>query len=65
MLLFKTYILEFAFDRHLELMVSYQGMQSGISVFLVSELSTFEILCKIGCLVNPDFSYFSNYQHKR
>ena len=28
-LLFKTYTLEFDFDRHLEHMVSYQGMQSG------------------------------------
>ena len=43
MLLFKMYTLEFEFDRHLKHMVSYQGMQSGLPVFLVGELGTFEI----------------------
>ena len=43
MLLFQTYTLEFEFDRHLEHMVSYQGMQSGFPVFLVGEFGTFEI----------------------
>ena len=43
LLLFKTYVLEFEFDRHLEHMVSYQGMQSGLPVFLVGEFGTFEI----------------------
>ena len=42
MLLFKTYTLEFEFDIHLEHMVSYQGMQSGLSVFRVAEFGTFE-----------------------
>ena len=41
--LFKTYTLEFEFDTHLEHMVSYQGIQSGLSVFLVGEFGTFEI----------------------
>ena len=43
LLLFKTYTLEFEFDRHLEHMVSYQGMQSGLPVFLVGEFGTLEI----------------------
>ena len=43
MLLFKTYTLGFEFDRHLEHMVSYQGMQRGLPVFLVGEFGTFEI----------------------
>ena len=37
MLLYKMYTLEFEFGRHLEHIVSYQGMQSGLSVFLVGE----------------------------
>ena len=32
MFLFKTCTLEVEFDRHLEHMVSYQGMQSGLAV---------------------------------
>ena len=43
MLLLKTYTLEFEFDINLEHMVSYQGMQSGVSVFLVGDFGTFEI----------------------
>ena len=43
MLLFKTYTLGFEFDRHLEHMVGYQDMQSGLPMFLVGELGTFEI----------------------
>ena len=39
-LLFKTYTLEFKFDRHLENMVSYQGLQDGLLVFLVGEFGT-------------------------
>ena len=58
MLLFKMYTLGFEFERHLEQMVSYQGMQSGLPVFLVDEFGTFEILCKNYCLVKPVFSYF-------
>ena len=42
MLLFKTYTLELESDRHLEHMVSYQGMQSGRPVFLVGEFGAFE-----------------------
>ena len=42
MLLFKTYTLEFEFDRHLEHMVSCHGLQSGLPVVLVnSTLSEF------------------------
>ena len=43
MLLFKTYTLEFELDKHLEHMVSYQGLQSRLLVFLVGEFGTFEI----------------------
>ena len=43
MLLFKTYTPEFEFDRFLEHMVSYQGMQSGLPVFLDGEFGTSEI----------------------
>ena len=43
LLLFKTFTLEFQFDKHLEHMFSYQGKQSGLPVFLVGELGIFEI----------------------
>ena len=43
MFLFKSYTLEFKVDIRLELMVGYQGLQSGLPVFVVSEISTFEI----------------------
>ena len=64
MLLFKTYMLEFEFDRHLEYMVSYQGIKMGFPwcVFVNSGVSGF--LCKNDCLVKPDFSYFSSYKQK-
>ena len=65
MLLFTTYTLEFEFDKHLKHMVSYQGMQSGIPVFLVSEFGAFETLCKNDCLVKPDFSHFSKYKQEK
>ena len=50
MLLFKSYTLESEFDRYLEHKVSYQGMQSGLPVLLVSEFGTFEIFCQNDCL---------------
>ena len=62
MFLFKTYTLEFEFDRHLEHMVSYQGMQSGLQVFVAGELGAFEIFRQNKCLEKPDFSYFSNWK---
>ena len=65
MLLFKTYTLEFEFDRHFRHMVSYQGMQSGLLVFLVSKFGTFEIFMSNDCLEKPDFSYLSNYKHQK
>ena len=65
MFLFKTYSPEFEFDRHLKYMVSYQGMQSGLPVFLVGEFGTFEIFIQNDCLEKPDFSYFSNYKHQK
>ena len=66
LLLFKTYTLEFEFDRHLEDTVSYQGMQSGLPVFLVGEFDTFSrFFVQNYCLVKPDFSYFSNYKHSK
>ena len=40
---FKTYPLELEFDRHLEHIVNYQGMESGLPMFLVGELGTFDI----------------------
>ena len=43
MLLFKTYTLEFEFDRHLEHMVSYHGTQCGLPVLVVGEFGAFEI----------------------
>ena len=43
MLLFKTYTLEFEFDRRPRHMVCYQGIQIGIPVLLVGEFGTFEI----------------------
>ena len=42
-LLFKTYTLEFEFDRNLEHMVGFQGIQSGLSMFLVDEFGAFKI----------------------
>ena len=64
LLLFKTFTLEFEFDRYLEHMFSYQRMQSGLPMFLVGEIGTFEIFFKTDCLEKPDFSYFSNYKQK-
>ena len=60
MLHFKTHILEFEFDRHLEHMVSCQRMQSGLPVFPVGEFGAFEILMQNERLAKPDFPYFSN-----
>ena len=53
------YTLEFEFDRHLEHMVSYQGMQSGLPVFVVGKFGAFEIFMQNDCFVKLDFSYFS------
>ena len=58
MFLFKTYTLEFEFDRHLKRMVSYQGM------LLVGEFGAFEIFMKNVCSAKPDSSYFPNKKHK-
>ena len=49
-ILFKTYTLEFEVDRHIEHMVSYQGMQSGLLVFLVGDLALSRFLCKMTVL---------------
>ena len=69
MFLFKTYTLEFEFDRHLEHMVSYQGMQSGQScenpVFVAGEFGAFEIFMQNDCFAKPDFPYFSNWKHQK
>ena len=64
-LLFKMYTLEFEFDRHLEHMVTYEGKQSGLPVFVAGEFGTFEIFMQNDCLVKPNFSYLSNYKHKK
>ena len=65
MLLFKMYTLEFEFDRHLEHMVNYQGMQSGLPVFLFCEFGDFEIFMQNDCFAKPDFSYFSNWKRQK
>ena len=46
MLVLKMYTLEFELDRHLERMVRYQEMQSGLPLFLVGEFGTFEIFMR-------------------
>ena len=43
LLLFETFALEFELDRHLKHILSYQGMQSGLPVFLVGEYGTLVI----------------------
>ena len=53
----KTYTLEFEYNRQLKHMVSYQGMQSGLPVFVVGEFSVFEIFMQNDCFAKPDFSY--------
>ena len=50
MLLFKTYTLKFEIDRHLKHMVSYQGIQSGLPVFLVVNSALSRFLCKMTVL---------------
>ena len=55
MLLSKTFTLEFEFDRHLEHMVSYQGMRSGLPVILVGEFGAFEIFMQNDCFAKLDF----------
>ena len=40
---FKTFTLEFGFDRHLEHMLGYQEMQSKLPVFLAGKFGTLEI----------------------
>ena len=55
MFLFKTYTLEFEFDRHLEHIVSDQGMRSGLPVFLVGEFGAFEIFIQNDCFAKPAF----------
>ena len=57
---------QFKFDIHLELMVSYQGLQSGLPMFVVGEFGTFQTFPKINdCLIRFDFSYFSNSKHPK
>ena len=63
MFVFKTYTLEFEFE--FEHMVSYQRMQGGLPMFVVSEFGTFKIFCKNDGLVRPESSYFSSYKHQK
>ena len=65
MLLFRTYTLEFEFDRHFEHMISYQGMQSWLPVFPVGEFSAVEIFMQNDCFAKSDFSYFSNWKRQK
>ena len=62
MFLFKTYMcrLEFEFDRHLEHMVSYEGMQSWLPMFVVGEFRTFGIFMQNNSFVKPDFGNLKN-----
>ena len=64
MLLFKMYTLKFEFDRHLEHMVSYQGMQSGLPVFLVAEFGALEIFVQNDWLEKPDFHISGKVKNK-
>ena len=41
--LFKADTLKFEFDRHLKHIISYQGMQGRLPMFLVGEFGNFEI----------------------
>ena len=65
MFLFKTYTLEYEFDRHLKHMVSNQGMQSGLPVFVAGEFAAFDIFMQNDCFAKPDFSYFSNWKPQK
>ena len=65
MFLFETYTLEFEFNRHLEHMVSYQGMQSGLAVPVAGEFGTFEIFMQNKCFAKSDFLYFSNWKRQK
>ena len=62
MFLFKMYTLKFEFDRHLEHIVSYQGMHSGLPLFVAGEFGAFEIFMQNYCFAKTDFSYFSNWK---
>ena len=64
MLLFQMYTLGFEFDRHLEKLVSYQGKQSGLPVFLVGEFGALRIFMQNDCFAKPDISYFSNWKRQ-
>ena len=64
MLLFRMYTLKFEFDRHLENMVSYQGMQSGLPVFLVAEFDALEIFVQNDWLGKPDFHISGKVKNK-
>ena len=55
MFLFETYTLESDFDRHLDHMVSCQGMQSGLPIFVVGEFGAFKIFMQDTCFTKPDF----------
>ena len=59
MLLFKTYTLEFEFDRHLEHMVICQGFQS-VSCWWIQHFRDF--YAKNDCLIKPDFFIFLQLQ---
>ena len=49
------------FDRHIKHMVRYQGMQSGLPVFLVGEFDAVEIFMQNDRFAKPiRLSYFSN-----
>ena len=52
---FKRKTLEFGFDRHLEHMVSNQGMQGGLPVFLLVNSSLSRFLCKMTALQSLSF----------
>ena len=57
--------MEFEFDRHLEHMVNFEGIQSGRLVLLAGEFGAFEIFIQSDCFAKPDFSYFSNWKRQK
>ena len=59
MLRSKMCFLDFEFDSHIEQMVSYQGMKSGLPCFLLVNSPLSRSLFKNDCLVKPFVSYLS------
>ena len=48
-----------------EHIVSYEGMHSGLPVFVVGEFGAFEIFMQNDCFAKPDFSHFFNWKRRK